>query len=443
MKNHTLEKARKMFGLMVVSAALVAAQACASPTSSEPKQEPRAPASPGDNPEKPMPPASAEEPPGNVPVPLPPDAPYQYWEAVTADKLPKLAPDGRMADFKLALRRLKQNCEEWRAGKITTCTSESSHVTLACDEATIGKMLELSEKHADWEGYYKDAKAIFQWYRYKGGAAPDQVQFTAYNAPTFEGSLKRDAKYSHPLYARPPNLVDTKNPDGTIAWWKRLPDGSLVPYDNRKAIDVDGILKGQGLEIAWMEDPIDAWRLQLEGSGLLRVKGDDGSVIEMGANYAGKNGLPLISPIKYLKDKGVDKKYHSFAGMKQYVKDFPSELWPMLTSNPSYVFFSMNGEPPCSTSRAYLTQGHTLAVDPLHMPLATITLLESERPVDDADPAKPPIKKKKFARFAIAQDTGGPIKGAHVDIFFGFDDYAKLASDSMSAKGSIFMPRLR
>lgn len=385
----------------------------------------------------------ADAPPGNVVTPFPPEEPYQHWEAVSVSQLPKLTPDGRMADFRLALERLRQNCEEWRAGKITTCASESAHVTLACDEATIGKMLELADKHRDWEGYYREAKTVFRWYRYKGGSAPDQVQFTAYNAPTFEGSLKRDAKYKHPLYARPANLVDLKNPDGTVSWRKRLPDGSLVPYDDRKAIDVDGILRGQGLEIAWMEDPIDTWRLQLEGSGVLRVKDENGVVRDMGANYAGKNGLPLISPVKYLKDKGVDKKYHSFAGMKQYVKENPGELWPMLTSNPSYVFFSMNGEPPCSTSRAYLTQGHTLAVDPLHMPLATITLLESERPVDDADAAKPPIKTKKFARFAIAQDTGGPIQGAHVDIFFGFDEYAKLASDTMGARGSIFMPRLR
>ncbi len=369
--------------------------------------------------------------------------PYRYWEEVTVNQLPKLVPDGRMQDFRLALQRLKQSCAEYRAGRFTTCLSESAQVTLVCDEATIEKMLELSEKNTSWDVYYKEAKNIFKWYRYKGGGNPAETQFTAYNAPTFEGSLKRDSKYSHPLYARPPNLVDIKKPDGTIDWRKRLPDGSLVPYDDRKAIDVDGLLKGQGLEIAWMADPIDTWRLQLEGSGVLRVRNEDGTVTEMGANYAGKNGLPLISPIKYLKDKGVDKKYQSFAGMKLYVQDFPGELWPMLTSNPSYVFFSMNGEPPCSTSHAYLTQGHTLAVDPLHMPLATITLLESERPVDDADAAKPPIRTKKFARFAIAQDTGGPIKGAHVDIFFGFDAYAKLVSDSMSAKGVIYMPRLR
>lgn len=462
MMNHTLEKFAKGFGVLVVLAVLVAVNGCASPTAptapSAP-EVPRAPAAP-EAPNAPgtgapapgAPTAPAEptkpigetpEPPGNAPAPFPPENPYQHWEAIGVEQLPKLTPDGRMQDFRLALQRLKQNCAEYRAGKFTTCLSESPLVTLSCDEATIEKMLELSAKHSSWDGYYKDAKAIFKWYRYKGGTSPSETLFTAYNAPTFEGSLKRDAKYSHPLYARPANLVDIKNPDGTIAWRKRLADGSLVPYDNRKAIDVDGLLKGQGLEIAWMEDPIDTWRLQLEGSGLLRVKGEDGAIVEMGANYAGKNGLPLISPIKYLKDKGVDKKYQSFAGMKLYVKDYPDELWPMLTSNPSYVFFSMNGEPPCSTSHAYLTQGHTLAVDPLHMPLATITLLESERPVDDADPAKPPIKKKKFARFAIAQDTGGPIKGAHVDIFFGFDDYAKLASDSMSAKGSIYMPRLR
>ena len=369
--------------------------------------------------------------------------PMDHWELVQESQLPTLVPDGKMAGFRTVLERQIENCRDWRAGTLKKCPNESAHVKLACDEPTLQHLEKLLNQSADWATFYKKAKTDFDWYRFKAGAGSLQVLFTGYNAPLFEGSFKQDQKYKYPLYTRPKDLADLPKPDGTIEWKMKKPDGTYGPYHDRKAIDIDKILAGQGLEIAYMEDPLDIARLQIEGSGMLKTQNPDGTFKEVGVNYAGKNGLPLIPPGKYLRDKGVDPKYTTFDGMKIYFKQNPHELWPALTSNPSYVFFSITGEPPCGTARVHLTPGHTLAVDPTHLPLGTVTLIEGERPEDGYGPGDTKVPKKKFARLAIAQDTGGPIKGGHVDIYFGSDAYAALASNTMYSGGRMFLPKLK
>ena len=373
--------------------------------------------------------------------------PEELWERVAADKLPNLTPDGRMSDFKTIVERQIENCAEFRRGQFTKCPAESNHVRLVCDDATLEELLRLTTTSQNWESFYANAKKSFDWFKYKVGPPNGEPKFTGYNAPMFEASYKQTEKFKYPLYARPADLVDIPGQDGKVEWKKRLPDGSLVPYDNRKAIDVDRVLAGKNLEIAWMEHPVDIWRLQLEGSGVLKIINDKGEVKEIkevqdvGANYAGNNGLTAISPFKYLKDKGVDNKYLTFAGLKLYIEENPDEMWPVLTSNPRYVFFSITGEPPCATAKVYLTQGHTLAIDQSFIPFGTVTFFEAMRPVEGHDPDAPNAPMKKFTRFGIAQDTGGPIKGAHFDIFWGSDDYARLASNSMHSSGSIYIFR--
>jgi len=365
----------------------------------------------------------------------------KYWEPVSAGALPTIVPEGKLDDFKLALERQIENCREYREGRFTKCTAESGLVKLVCHEPTLHKMLELVRESASWKSLYAKSKTAFNWFRYK--ANDGKVLFTAYNAPGYDASLKPTAKYRHPLYTRPEDLVDLKGPDGKPLWRKRLPDGTYDYYDDRKTIDVDHSLAGKGLEVAYLENPLDIMRLQLEGSGLLRLKSADGRTKEVGANYAGQNGRKMVSITKYLREKGVDPKYYTFKGQKLYFEEHPEELWPALITNPSYVFFSVTGEPPCGTARVYLTPRHSLAVDPNHVPFGSMVLIDTYRPV----PAKSGEQKDRatvrFTRFAMAQDAGGAIVGAHVDTYWGSDDYAQYLSDTMSERGAMFYPRLK
>jgi membrane-bound lytic murein transglycosylase A len=158
-------------------------------------------------------------------------------------------------------------------------------------------------------------------------------------------------------------------------------------------------------------------------------------------HFAGKNGLPYVSVFKYLRDKGVDKKYLSFAGLKQYFADFPDDMWPTLITNPSYTFFTLSDEPTCGAARVYLTGGHSLAVDTTRLPLGMAALLTAKRPAGKR--ASRAASDVPFTRFAFAQDTGSAIQGAHVDVFWGTGDYAQHASDVMGSLGGLFIMKLK
>jgi membrane-bound lytic murein transglycosylase A len=358
-----------------------------------------------------------------------------YWQEIPASQLPALTPEGDLAAYRTALDRQLENCREFEGGHFSHCAHEPDPGALACDVPVLQRLRDLAGAAKDWSAFYAGARAGFRWFRFRGAGSP--VQFTGYNAPLFQGTLAPDDRHRFPLYRRPADLVDVAPPGSAPVWKKRLADGTFAPYDDRKAIDVGQSLRGENLEVAWMEFPSEALRLHIEGSGVLEVR-DGKETRQYGLSFAGKNGLPYVSVFKTLRDKGVDKKYLSFPGLKQYFLDFPDDMWPTLVTNPSYTFFSLTDEPPCGATRAYLTGGHSIATDPTRLPLGAAALLSAARP----DPAHPG-GSLPFTRFALAQDTGSAIQGAHVDVYWGTGDYAQLASDSMNSQGSLFLPKLK
>ena len=91
------------------------------------------------------------------------------------------------------------------------------------------------------------------------------------------------APYHTPLLARPPTScrsISAQFADDLkgrkIAG--RVQDGRLVPYFDRAAI-AGGALGGRRLELLWLADPIDAFFLEIQGSG--RVPLPDGSVVRV------------------------------------------------------------------------------------------------------------------------------------------------------------------
>jgi membrane-bound lytic murein transglycosylase A len=353
----------------------------------------------------------------------------EHWEKVPPSALPALTPDGDYTAFRKALTRQRENCAEARSGHYTHCGTEPGGLPLSCDDRALSKLTTLARQSRTWSELYSQAKKEFDWYRYK---APEKVLFTGYNSPLFDASPERTEQFQWPIYGLPPDLVVTNEGPRRL-----MPGGSLGPYFDRRAIETDHVLAGKKLEIAWLATPTDILRLQTEGSGVLRYP--DGH--EVGANYAGKNGRPYVSIFKILKDRGVDKKYLTFPGLKQYLKDFPKETREALDQVPSYVFFSLAKEPPCSSSRANVTGGHSVAVDPTQVGLGSAVFFSAERPVEGTPQDSSDVPVKPFTRFAFANDTGGTIKGAHVDVYWGTGDYAMLASNSMKSKGVLYLLR--
>ena len=96
-----------------------------------------------------------------------------------------------------------------------------------------------------------------------------------------------------PVYARPADLVtarlrefrDSLPAEGITG---RVADGRLVPFFSRREIQEAGALEGRGLEIAWVEDRLDLFIVEVQGSGAIRFP--DGGEVRIG--YAGSNGHP-------------------------------------------------------------------------------------------------------------------------------------------------------
>jgi membrane-bound lytic murein transglycosylase A len=76
-----------------------------------------------------------------------------------------------------------------------------------------------------------------------------------------------------------------------------------------------------------------------------------------------------------------------------------------------------------------LTPNASIATDPTSIPTGTITLLN----VPAANPCK------TVSSMAVAQDIGGRIKGAHIDMYAGAGTSAGAKANSSNNPGFVFM----
>ncbi len=250
-----------------------------------------------------------------------------------------------------------------------------------------------------------------------GGAAEGLL--TGYYEPLLRGSRSPDTRYRHPLYAPPDDLVtvdlaavapDTRN----LRLKGRLNGRKLVPYWSRAEID-EGRAPLTGRELAWVDDVLDLFFLQIQGSGRIRLP--DGTLMRVG--YADQNGHPYRSVGRLLVERGeLALDAASMQGIRDWARGNPDKLAGLLAENPSYVFFrelpAGNDGPPGSLG-VPLTAGRSLAVDPAAVPMGAPVFVDSVMPGTNA-----PLR-----RLLAAQDTGGAIKGSvRADFFWGFGDEA-------------------
>lgn len=220
--------------------------------------------------------------------------------------------------------------------------------------------------------------------------------FTGYFEPELDGSLSPGGRYRYPIYRQP-----------DVAKYAR-------PWLTRKQIETGEYIKGKGFEIAWVDDPVELFFLQIQGSGRIRLP--NGSVIRVG--YGGSNGHPYRSVGVELVRRGIYKAHQVSADViKNWVRRNPVVGQELLWHNPSYVFFRrVTSVPadrgPLGAMNRSVTEGRTVAVDPAYVPLGAPVWVEKD--------GENPIR-----RLMMAQDTGSAIKGAQrADIFFGTGDAA-------------------
>jgi len=266
-----------------------------------------------------------------------------------------------------------------------------------------------------------------------------EVLFTGYYQPILEGSLLPTEKFRYPIYGKPADLVMAEKvtlaPKTIVEkTFGRAEGEQFMPYYSRREIDEAGSLRGRGLEIAWLEDPIDVFFLHIQGSGLIRLP--DGKQLSVG--YAGQNGRPYRSIGRLLIDRGkVGREEMSMRRLRRYLRENPKELNEILSYNESYIFFRVLENGPLGSLEVPVTAGRSLATDARLFPKGALTLIQTEIPVIDG--AGRLAGWRPITRFVLNQDTGGAIRGPQrADLYFGTGDEAAGLAGYMNRPGKIF-----
>ncbi len=279
-----------------------------------------------------------------------------------------------------------------------------------------------------------DARAFFEhWFRAYAAADGRQREglFTGYYEASLQGSLTPSDRFATPLHRRPQDLVSVNLGDFREALaGERIAghvvDGRLYPYAERSDI-AGGALDTRALEIVWVDDPVDAFFLHIQGSG--RVELDDGRTLRVG--YAAQNGHPYTAVGRVLIARGeVSRAAMSMQAIRAWLDANPQQAQALMNENASYVFFSvLEGDGPLGAQGVALTAGRSLAVDRRFVPLSVPVWLDSTTP-DGA----------RLQRLMIAQDTGGAIRGpVRGDVYWGHGDAAAEIAGRMKSAGNAYL----
>jgi len=244
---------------------------------------------------------------------------------------------------------------------------------------------------------------------------------TGYFEPEFHGSRTRDATHRTPLLMRPDALVAVTDANRPAAFPKdhafalRTSDGRLEMPPDRGAI-MDGALDGQGLELVWLADPVDAFYIHVQGSARIRLA--DGGSMRVG--YAGKTGHPYTAIGRVMIERGLaEPGTVTMDVLRDWLAANPEEIDGVLRRNRSYIFFREvtevgPDEGPVGAAGLPLVAGRSLAIDAGHHAYGTPIFVSARLPLADGTDARP------FNRLMIAEDTGSAIVGpARGDVFFG------------------------
>jgi membrane-bound lytic murein transglycosylase A len=233
---------------------------------------------------------------------------------------------------------------------------------------------------------------------------PDGL-FTGYFEIELNGSHHRHGKYQTPLYRRPPN-----------------------PGQYSRAEIEDGALGEQGLELLWVDDPIGAFFLEIQGSGKIRLH--KGGTLRL--SYDGANGRPYVAVGRLLVERGIlPREAVSMNAIRQWMLANPADGAALRRENPSYVFFcEISGDGPLGAEQVVLTPGRSLAVDRRFIALGVPIWLDAEERFNTG----------VHRQLVMAQDTGGAIRGpVRGDLYWGSGAVAGNGAGAMNARGRYYL----
>ncbi len=353
------------------------------------------------------------------PRPTPAGPPTVHFDAVKWSKLP-----GWKADDALAA---------WPA-LVGTCHALNSRAPW---QSFCSAVLASSPTDADSvRSIVEQQLTPYRVERVTGRTAETRGLVTGYFEPLIHGSRERSDVYATPLY-RPPDdllIVDLASLFPELKGKRvrgRLEGNRVVPYYTRAdAREAPGLA---GHEIVWIDNALDAFLLEIQGSG--RVQLTTGETIRL--QYADQNGQPYRSIGRYLADRGIMTiDQVNMPAIRAWLAANPTRVDEVLDSNPSVVFFSEAplDDPSIGPKGAQgipLTAGRSIAIDPKFLPLGAPMFLSTTQPGTTDMPLQ---------RLVVAQDTGGAIRGpVRADFFFGYGSEAAAQAGMMKYDGEMWL----
>lgn len=253
--------------------------------------------------------------------------------------------------------------------------------------------------------------------------------FTGYYEASLRGSREKTDLYNIPLYKRPDDLVmvhlgEFREDLKGVRIAGRVKNGTLKPYETREDI-VKGDWPHNDEVLVWVDNAVDAFFVQIQGSGIITLEND--STMRIG--YAGQNGHPYHAIGRTLIDMGAIKKEDiSMQSIRAWLEQNPEQADEIMNTNASYVFFrELKGEGPIGGEGVALTAERSLAVDRTLISYGLPLWVDLQSPKEGAE---------NMTRLMIAQDTGGAIRGpVRGDFFWGFGKHAEDMAGKMKSKG--------
>jgi membrane-bound lytic murein transglycosylase A len=281
-------------------------------------------------------------------------------------------------------------------------------VTKSSDFGTVGEWRPLCAQAAALPGDDMAARNFFEASftpLLAGNNGNSAGLFTGYYEIVLNGSWRREGSYQTPIYRRPPD-----------------------PKAYSRAQIDDGALAGKGFELVWVDDPIGAYFMQIQGSGVVRLT--DGKSIRLG--YDGGNGHSFVSVGRLLVQRNeVPLKDMTMQTLREWIASHGAAGKELMREDPSFVFFKeMNGDGPYGAEKVVLTAERSLAVDRRFIPFGVPLWLDATQRFTTGT----------IRRLVVAQDTGGAIKGpVRGDFYWGSGDEAGRGAGAMNASGRYYL----
>ncbi|GJM20873.1 MAG: hypothetical protein DHS20C15_07880 [Planctomycetota bacterium] len=319
-----------------------------------------------------------------------------------------------------------ENSIQWMGKPSSPTHFPMADITHARAAASLERFRELLQTSANSAAFASAIEKEFDVYQSVGwDGRGGGTLFTAYCTPILEGSLTRDATHRFPLYGLPADLA--KGEGGKILG-RRGADGRITPYPTRARIEDNKLLEGQGLELCWLADPLDAFIAHVNGSAVVRLP--DGKLLRLG--YAGKNGAEYASLRAELERRGeLRDDDRGLEGLRRWAARTPErEVISALHVNPTYVFFTPIDGTPRGSLNVPVTARRTIATDKSLFPRGALVYVDAGGVGRGG---------RSFRQLMLDQDTGGAIRTAgRADLYLGTGDYAEKQAGETVLQGQMY-----